>query len=122
MNRRDDDDLRGLFDEARRADEKKAPPFRRVLGRDVSRRPSSGWTGRILAAAAAGVTAIVVVVAARSLQRPQEIPTARIETWTPPTDFLLEGSFTELFDTLPALSKPVPDYSPLLTNEKGSKS
>ena len=118
----DDDDLRGLFDEARRADEGKAPPFRRFLERDVPRRASSGWTGRVLAVAATAVTAIVVVLSAGSLHRPQETPQARIETWRAPTDFLLEASSMELFSTTPALSKPVPDYSPLLANEKGSKS
>lgn len=122
MNRPDDGDLREIFERARRDDEANAPPFRRLLERDVSRRPSSSWTGRVLAAAAAGVTAIVVVVAALSLHRPQEKPSARIEAWKPPTDFLLEGSATELFDTLPTLSRPVPDYSPLLENEKGSQS
>lgn len=123
MNRPDDDDLRGLFERARRADEEKAPPFRRVLGRGETRRHSRPvWIGRAFAVAATAVTVIVVVISARSLHRPQEIPQARIETWKAPTDFLLEASSTELFDSLPTLSNPVPDYSPLLTNEKGSKS
>lgn len=122
MTRPEDGSLREIFERARRADEEKAPPFRRLLERQVSRRASSSWTGRVLAAAAAGVAAIVVVVAARSLHPPQEKPAARIESWKPPTDFLLEGSSTELFDTLPTLSRPVPDYSPLLENEKGSRS
>jgi hypothetical protein len=121
MNR-PDDDLRRLFEETRRSDEEKAPPFRRVLERDLSRRPSPGWTVRVLAAAAAAVMVIAVVISARSLHRPQEISQARIETWKAPTDFLLEPSFTELFDSVPTLSNPVPDYSALLTKRKGNKS
>jgi len=115
-----DDELRGLFREARRADEEAAPPFRRVLQRRPTLRfAGSGRTGRAFAVAAA---AVVIVIAAMTLRRSPEIPADRIETWKPPTDFLREGAFTELFDTTPTLPEPVPDYSLLLANEKGDKS
>jgi len=114
-----DDELRGLFREARRADEEAAPPFRRVLQRRPTLRfAGSGWIGRAFAVAAA----VVLAIAAVTLRRSPEIPADRIETWKPPTDFLREGAFTELFDTTPTLPEPVPDYSLLLANEKGDKS
>jgi hypothetical protein len=120
MNRPPDDDLRGLFDEARRADEEKAPPFRRVLERGSARRFAT--PRRIGRALAVGAASILIVISARMLHRSPPIPVGRIETWKPPTDFLLEAAFTELFDTIPELPKPVPDYSLLLAKEKGDKS
>ena len=122
MSQPPDDDLRGLFEEARRADEGKAPPFRRVLERGAARRSASPRFGRALAVAAAAVAAIVVVISAPGFRRPRETASGRIETWRPPTDFLLETSSSELFHTIPALPDPPPDYSTLLAKEKGSTS
>lgn len=119
MNRPPDDDLRRMFAEARRADEEKAPAFRGVLDRGIARRsakhPRIAWS---LVAAAA----IVVVISIWSLHRSPKIPPGRIETWKPPTEFLLAASTTKLFDAMPTLANPVPDYSPLLAKEKGRKS
>jgi hypothetical protein len=116
-----DDEIRRLFEEARRNDEAKAPAFRRVLDRDASRRHAPRWIGRALAAAAA---VIVLTLAVRLLRPTPEAPTVRIEEWKPATDVLLEASFTDLFDVTPVLPEPVPDYAPLLAKqkEKGTKS
>jgi len=119
VSRRPDEDLRGLFAAARRADEEKAPPFRRVLEGGAGRRfAQPRWIGWACAVACG---AVAVAISTWSLHRPPEIPPGRIEAWTPPTEFLLDASFTELFDTVPTLLKPVPDYSPLLAQEKGTK-
>jgi hypothetical protein len=120
MSQRPDDDLRALFAESRRAEEETAPSFRRVLGRSSPARPSGGrWVVRTLAAAAA---VIVAVASIRSVRRSPETSPARIETWAPPTDFLREPPFAGLLDTTPTLPESVPDYSPLLTKEKGIRS
>jgi hypothetical protein len=120
MNRAPDDDLRELFDEARRADEQKAPPFRRIL---QSRAPAAfAPSRRIARALAVAAAATAVVILARSPRRPPGAPPDHIESWKAPTDFLLGASFTALFDTVPNLTPPVPDYSPLLEEEKGSTS
>lgn len=119
MNRPPDDDLHALFDEARRADEEGAPPFRRVLEPQVARKfARPRWMGRPFAAAAA---AVVVAILVRTFHRLPETPRPGVETWKPPTDFLLEASFTNSLDETPMLPEPVPDYSRLLEKEKGSK-
>lgn len=120
MSRPSDDDLRRIFAAARRADEEQAPAFRRVLERGAAHRPAK--PARIARALVAAAGAAVIVIAVWSRHRAPEIAVARVETWTPPTQFLLEASFTKLFDTMPTLANPVPDYSPLLTKEKGRKS
>lgn len=124
-----DDELRRLFDEERRSDEASAPPFRSLLARRPERPPAGSRRLRLpLAAAALAVmaAAIVVAIGVRSLRRPPEIPPARIEarieSWKAPTDFLLEPSFMEPINTVPALAAPVPDYSSLLAETKGRKS
>lgn len=114
-----------MHDEARRADEKGAPSFRDVLEVEAPVRAAPFWIGRAVAAAAAMV---VLAASLRLAHRAPETRLVRIETWKPPTDFLLGVSFTDLFDTTPALPPDVPDYAPLLTreeekaNEKGKKS
>jgi hypothetical protein len=117
---RPDDDLKKLFEEARRESEGAAPPFRRVVERRPARSPVIPRPIRLALAGAAAV--VVVVIGVRSFRRPPEIPLARIETWRAPTDFLLEPSFTDPFNTLPTLAAPVPDYSSLLAETKGRKS
>ena len=119
-----DDEIRRLFEEARRNDEANAPPFRRVLERDASRRHAPRWIGRAIATAAAAAAVVVLTLAVRLLRPTPEAPTARIEEWKPATDVLLEASFTDLFDATPVLPEPVPDYAPLLAKqkEKGTKS
>ena len=121
MNPSDDDDLRRLFDESRCADEEGARSFRRVLERERAAGPAPLRIGRIAAAAAA---VAIFAISLRFIHRPPETRTGRIEAWEPPTDFLLEASFTDLYDTTPPLPGAVPDYAPLLATEKekGKKS
>ena len=127
MNGPPDDDLRRLFAELRRTDEANAPTFRRLLEGGARRRFAahrrSGWTFATGLAAAA--TIVAVALSTWSLHRPPRPPgpsSDRIETWRPATEFLLDASFTDLLDTVPALPQPVPDYSSLLTREKGPRS
>src|SRR5260221_1820603 len=116
-----DDDLRPLFEETRRADEKGAPPFRRVLERMRAVRAAPLRIGRAVAAAAA---VLVFAIALKLARHAPEPPRVGVEAWKPATDFLLEASFTDLFDSTPALPGVVPDYAPLLQkeNEQGKKS
>ncbi len=111
-----DDDLRRLYVGSRRADEAEAPPFRDVLGRPPRR--VRGGAGRALAAVAA---LVLLVAGARLLSRAPEPARTDAGAWTAPTDFLLESPYAGLWDTTPALVEPVPDYSPLLRDEKPSK-
>ena len=121
--KRPDDDLRQLFLEEKRTDEERAPSFERVLARAPSGRFSgSRRNPRVLAAAAAAAAVVAAAIFVPSLRRTPEAPPARIETWKAPTDFLLERTSPEVFETIPALSSPPPDYAPLLDREKGSKS
>jgi hypothetical protein len=110
-----DDDLRRLFDEARRADEEKAPPFRIVLGRPGSRARVERIPLGILAAAAA----ILAFAVSLALFRPEPPAPIRIADWRSPTDFLLAPPYPDLFGSPPSLPEPVPDYSPLLASQKG---
>lgn len=125
MSPRGDDDLGPLFEKARRRDEKGAPSFRRVL--DRVRAPHAAPL-RIGRAAAAAFALVVLAISLKIGLRARETRPNRIEAWKPPTDFLLEASFTELFDTTPLMPDAVPDYAPLLArekqkeNEKGKKS
>jgi len=114
-----DEDLRRLFGERRASDEEKAPPFRNVLerGRSGARATRMGRARLIMAAAAVLIFAVSLALFHR---RPQ--PEIRIGDWRAPTDFLLEASYPDLFDTTPALLEAVPDYAPLLANEKGKTS
>ncbi len=124
MSRDPDDELRRLYGALRQADEESAPPFRRVLergaGRPIAepRRFSRPWTTGIATIGAAALFA-TFLFSTWNLHRPSTIPTASIETWQPATDFLLDPSFDDLLDTVPELPRPVPDYSTLLTEEKG---
>jgi hypothetical protein len=111
-----DDDLRRLFEERRTADEGKAPPFRKLLGRGRSgARPARiGPAGLATAAAATLALAVSLALFHRSPQ-----PAISIEEWKAPTDFLLDFSYPSLLDTIPA-PEAVPDYSLLLATEKGT--
>ncbi len=129
MSEHPDDDLRRLFEEARRADEGSAPPFERLMERERRGRPEAlRRIGRLLAAAAA---ILVLAIAVRLLYRvppPSSAPVGQtpsgIEAWTPPTSTLLRVPFTDLYDSTPVLLEPVPDYSSLLAkeDEKGKRS
>lgn len=114
-----DEGLRRLFEERRTSNEEKAPPFPRFLerGRSGARPARIGPASLVTAAAAIFALAVSVALLYR---RPQ--PATRIEDWKAPTDFLLEASYPDLLDTTPVLPEAVPDYSPLLAKEKGSKS
>jgi hypothetical protein len=114
-----DEDLRRLLEERRTTNEEQAPPFRKLLerGRSGARPARIGPAGLVTAAAATLALAVSLALLHR---RPQ--PATRIEDWKAPTDFLLEASYPDLLDTTPVLPEAVPDYSPLLAKEKGSKS
>jgi hypothetical protein len=112
-----DKDLQRLFEERRTSAEENAPPFRKLLERGRSRaRTSRAGPVRFVAAAAAILALAVSVVLFR---RPQ--PAILIEDWKAPTDFLLESPYPDLLVTRPAPLEAVPDYSPLLATEKGTK-
>ncbi|HEY0780827.1 MAG TPA: hypothetical protein VGE98_00115 [Thermoanaerobaculia bacterium] len=119
MTQRSDDDLRARFAALRRADEAGAPPFLRVLAgrprRSAARPRRTAWS---LALGAAAVAALAI--SPWLLRRSPEVSPGRIETWKPATGFLLDTPSSALYDTLPTLPQPVPDYSPLLNGEKGN--
>jgi hypothetical protein len=110
-----DDDLRSLFEAARKADEAAAPPFRRVL----ARRPASRSSILRVALAAAAFAALLAASLAILLARREPQPAVRIAEWKSPTDFLLEAPYPDLLGTSPALIPPIPDYRPLIANPKG---
>ena len=129
MSRDPDDELRRVYRAQRQADEKSASPFRRVLEQGAGRRiapPRRRVWIRSARLATIGATTLVAafLFSTWGLHRPPAAPmapapAARIETWQPATAFLLDPSFDDLLDTVPALPRPVPDYSPLLRAEKG---
>ncbi len=101
------------------SDEKEAPPFRGLLESQRSgARPARRVVPRLVVAAAA----IFVVALSLALFSRRPRPDIDIGEWKAPTDFLLEASYPDLFDTTPPLLEAVPDYAPLLKTEKGSTS
>jgi hypothetical protein len=113
-----DEDLRRLFEERRTSGEEKAPPFRGFLerGRSDGTRPARIRLAGLVTAAAA-ILALAVSLTLFHRRPPLAIP---IEEWKAPTDFLLEASYPDLLDTMPAPPEAVPDYSLLLATEKGT--
>ena len=85
--------------------------------RPLAKRSRIGWG---LAVAAGAVAFAISTWTLREMQ-PRPMQFGRIEEWKPATEFLLKVSSSAVFDTLPALPQPVPDYSPVLTQEKGSR-
>lgn len=123
-------DLRGLFQEARQADEASAPAFDKVRERARMRHPSQ-TRGVALAALAAvlGLVGLAVML----LQRP-EPESARtgdatvgrkavsLSEWEAPTDFLLDIPGRELLQSTPPIGADVLNFSDVETqrNKKGA--
>ena len=108
-----DRELARLFRESRLADEAWAPGFRQIL----ARAPGDARSARrpyLFAAVALALVAAVTLVGALLLRRPPAADLGRaiaLEDWRPSTDALLRMPDQELFDSLPELPGPVPDYS-----------
>ena len=102
MSEIDDRELKRLFSELARAEERSAPPFRRPA--ENARQPRRVRRPLVFAA----VAAVVVIAAAASLQwsnRQAAQPAGRaastvtIASWSAPTDFLLETPGDEILSS-----------------------
>lgn len=114
-----DEDLRRLFGDSRASREDAAPPFHELVERGRSRTGPARvrLPGLVLTA-----TAILVFAASLALLHRRPQPGTGIWEWKAPTDFLLETSYPDLLDATPAVLEAMPDYAPLLANEKGPMS
>ena len=115
MRREDDSDreLARMFREVRREDEASAPGFRQILARGRADRHSSRRP-RLLVAAAVALSAIVLIGVLLSRRPPApEAPEGSIALgdWRAATDVLLRTPGGDLFDSVPILPAPIPDYS-----------
>lgn len=108
-----DRELGRMFREVRHADEASAPGFRQILARGRTDRGSSRQP-RLLAAVAVALTAMVII-GVLLWKRPPVTqapePSIALGDWRAATDVLLRTPGGELFDSVPALPGPVPDYS-----------
>lgn len=116
MNGREEDtDLARLFEELRRADDAKAPPFRQVLEKAKAAQNASSRLLPLRVAAVAAVLAIAALTAV-FLRRPareaagQDRPVT-VAQWKSPTDWLLRTPGSEILDELPAWSGLVLNYA-----------
>jgi len=110
--REEEREIARLFEEARRADESSAPPFRKVLARRRGRKAPRRW---LLGRPALLAVTVVLVVAALRLTRAAR-PTAHetalpataraIASWKAPTDALLQTPGSDLWSRSPVLALP----------------
>jgi hypothetical protein len=110
--REDEREIARLLEDARRADESSAPPFREVLAR---RRSGEAPRRRLLWRPALLAVTVVLIVAALQLRRATR-PTAQdaalpataraIASWKAPTDVLLQTPGSELLSRSPVLVPP----------------
>lgn len=110
MRTDDEQDLRRLFNELRRAEEAWVPHFQQVLNgartREALRRRSPVLRFAALAACLSAATVVFVLVRrpapgpirAATQENPSDV---RLEVWKSPTDFLLETPASELLHSTP---------------------
>lgn len=121
-------EIASALEQLRKADEASAPPFRATLtsaraGR-VSRRSTIGSV-LVVATLLAVIVGLVVLESKHPppvSRRPAQAPSyaqASLESWQSPTDFLLETPGSELWHSLPQLTKPLPANLP--TDSQSSK-
>ena len=103
----DEIELRARFDELRREEQARIPPYR-PPDRLAKRRP--GVRMRFLAAAAT-VLILVAIASWRGSWRRDAPPHAAIDAkpfqWTAPTDFLLQTPQSDLMRTTPRIGAPL---------------
>ena len=101
--------LREAFDEIRRADAERTPPFSRMW-----RAPHSTAAVRrplVWIAAAALLLLIAATMLVRRPPRPVNLVSIPPMEWKAPTDFLLDTPGSSLSRSVPQLQPPIPNYS-----------
>lgn len=105
-------ELARLFEELRREDALRVPPFRRILERRAASRSRRIRWAPIASAAAAVVlvAAAVLLVRPGAVRREPQAPASAIAEWRSPTDFLLETPGSELLETAPDFATTAPEW------------
>lgn len=120
----DDKLLRDAFDELRRAEKTRTPPFQRIWTSAQKRSGVRAPRGPLSFALAALSLIVVALLAAYRLRAPSHPPATAAPPlmttaqWKSPTDFLLDTPGSDLGHSLPSFSS-VPNYS-LVTSQKGN--
>src|SRR5579864_7592926 len=107
-------ELARLFEELRREDELRVPPFRRILERGAAPRSRRVRWAPIAPAAVAVVVlvaAAVLLVRPNALRREPPPPASAIAEWRSPTDSLLETPGSELLETAPDFAITAPEWA-----------